>query len=152
MGTSVIRICWLSGGVGGPFAVGQMVYIKWHQRECQQRAFLSRFHWSKIINVAHFSCYGPHCSGWLAAFAGCTRAAGLNSTVQLQEKSESEELVESCTLAKFELSFLFLRMFRTLLITFNLFLICIINPHYNGLTWLRILGQCRSGWLMNPLQ
>lgn len=24
------------GGGGGAFAVGQMVYIKWHQRECQQ--------------------------------------------------------------------------------------------------------------------
>lgn len=37
---------WSGGGWGGggAFVVGQMVYIKWHQRECQQRGFLSKFH------------------------------------------------------------------------------------------------------------
>lgn len=153
MGTGVIRICWCLGGGGtirgGTDGLHQMALTWMPTAKVSLQGSLKQDNQCCSLQLPRPSLL------WLipglAAFAGCSRAAGLNSTVQLHQKSECEEPVESSTLAKFELNFLF-HMFRMLLITFNLFLICIINPHYNSLTSLRILGQCLSVWLMKPLQ
>lgn len=102
----IIGIFWGGGRISAAFVVGQMVYIKWHQRECQQRGFLSKFHWSNIITVAHFSSHGPHCSGWyldLQHLRAAPEQLGWTQLCSCKKRPSPKNFVESCTQAKFPL-------------------------------------------------